>query len=139
MGVRVYNDKTGVSITCDAKYWAECSDHGVKAGYVLWNPSMTNSTSNVLASESLASPNDNDSSTVTLDDYYASSADENNDYEYQFGTCSECEEEEVQIYDTDNHTCLDCYSNNHDNETDGDWMDGEALDSVGWGNDESYY
>lgn len=41
MGVRVYNKKTGVSVTCDAKYWADCKDHNVKAGFQLWTPAMT--------------------------------------------------------------------------------------------------
>lgn len=133
MGIRVYNSKTGVSTTCDAKYWAECSDHGTKAGYILWSPDMTSNYSAADFTEEL----DSEKTIVTIEDYNSSDADyyEEND----FGTCSECGEEDVEIYDTDNYTCLDCYSNHYDNETDGDWMDADALDSVGWGNDESYY
>lgn len=130
MGVRVFNSKTGVSITCDAKYWADCKDHNQAAGFVLWTPAMTAGVIHIPVNNG----NDISNGTVTAADYAATE-----DEDEQIGTCNECGEEEVTIYDTENYTCLDCYDNNRDdNEPDGAWMDEDALDSVGWGNDESY-
>jgi hypothetical protein len=67
MGVRVYNDKTGVSVTCDAKYWAECKDHSPKSGFALWTPDMTKV-------NDIPVYNDSSPSAVTLADYSADSS-----------------------------------------------------------------
>ena len=135
MGVRVYNSKTGASVTCDAKYWAECSDHGPKAGFALWTPAMTAGVNHIPVNNGNDLPLDD--STVTLNEYEDYDAMDKDDYEV--GTCSECGEEDVEIYDTDNHTCVDCYDSEHgSNEEDGDWMDGDALASAGLGTDEDY-
>ena len=66
MGVRVYNDKTGISVTCDAKYWAECKDHNPKQGFALWVPDMTKV-------NDIPVYNDSSPAAVTLADYSAGS------------------------------------------------------------------
>lgn len=131
MGVRVYNNKTGISVTCDAKYWAECKDHSPQAGFALWTPNMTKPNDIPVYNDS--APEEDDS--VSVDSYNGYSPDD-----YEIGTCSECGEEDAEIYDPENITCLDCYDAKHgeDNEPDDSWYDEDALNSVGWGNDEAY-
>jgi len=127
MGVRVFNKKTNVSVTCDAKFWADCSDHGKSSGFVLWSPEMTvaNSIPALDGFDDL-----DDLSSVSVADYGF-------DDDALVDNCSDCGDKK-EIYDTDNYVCLDCFEKNSDGESNDSWFDEQSLNSSGWRNDEYY-